>query len=61
MDCEGCEYDILSEDEEIFGVFKRIQIEFHHGHKEIARKLRNLGFEVSLDIRGSYGYVFAEK
>ncbi len=48
MDCEGCEYDIiLSCTEDILKKFSHIQIEYHHGYKNLRDKLEKCGFKVS--------------
>jgi len=46
MDCEGCEYNILSEDRDIIKRFKRIQIEYHYGYEELYNYLEDNGFDV---------------
>jgi FkbM family methyltransferase len=46
MDCEGCEYNILKENNEILRKFKQIQIEYHYGYVELKNKLMNAGFDV---------------
>lgn len=47
MDCEGCEYNILNEDNDVLRKFKRIQIEYHYGYEKLKLKLENCGFTVS--------------
>lgn len=47
MDCEGCEYNLLNEDNSILARFSQIQIEYHHGYTELVEKLRNVGFNVN--------------
>lgn len=46
MDCEGCEYNILYEDNNTLRRFKRIQIEYHYGYEKIKHKLEEAGFIV---------------
>lgn len=46
MDCEGCEYNILTEEENVLKRFKRILIEYHYGFENIKNKLEKNGFEV---------------
>ena len=46
MDCEGCEYNLLDEDNSILRKFKRIQIEYHYGHENLKNKLESAGFIV---------------
>ncbi|PYB68471.1 hypothetical protein DMB44_03785 [Thermoplasma sp. Kam2015] len=46
MDCEGCEYNLLKENNEILRKFKQIQIEYHYGYVELRKKLMNAGFDV---------------
>ena len=47
MDCEGCEYNLLKEDNDTLKKFKRIQIEYHHGYKKLKEKLEDAGFTVT--------------
>ena len=46
MDCEGCEYNLLKEDNDTLKKFKRIQIEYHYGYKRLEQKLIEADFEV---------------
>jgi FkbM family methyltransferase len=46
MDCEGCEYNILYEDNNTLSQFKRIQIEYHYGYEKIKNRLEEAGFTV---------------
>lgn len=49
IDCEGCEYDvILSASSEILQTFSHIFIEYHHGYKDLKKKLKESGFQVSV-------------
>ena len=73
MDCEGCEYHVLEEKEEILGKFKRIQMEYHYGYEKIKYKLEKAGFNVrnteprrvynkyATNPNMSIGYIYAEK
>ena len=47
MDCEGCEYNLLLETFETLKKFKKIQIEFHYGYKNLILKLEEAGFSVT--------------
>ena len=47
MDCEGCEYNLLKEDNDILKKFKRIQIEYHYGYEKLKEKLEDAGFIVT--------------
>ena len=47
MDCEGCEYNILKEDNNTLRKFKRIQIEYHYGYEKLKEKLKDAGFTVT--------------
>jgi len=47
MDCEGCEYNLLKENDEILATFERIQIEYHYGYSELEKKLEDAGFVVN--------------
>ncbi len=46
MDCEGCEYYLLEEEPETLQKFRRIEIEYHHGHAALVKKLLMAGFNV---------------
>ena len=48
MDCEGCEYNLLDEPINLLRRFKRIEIEFHFGYKNLESMLRKAGFSVRL-------------
>ena len=47
MDCEGCEYALLEENDEVFNNIEMIQIEYHYGYDDLVRKLKNCGFDVN--------------
>ncbi len=47
MDCEGCEYNLLEEDNDTLKKFKRIQIEYHYGYEKLKEKLEDAGFIVT--------------
>ena len=46
MDCEGCEYNLLKEENEVLKKFKRIQIEYHYGYERLVSKLKECDFNV---------------
>ena len=47
IDIEGCEYPVLlNARRENLRVFKRIALEYHHGYKNLKRKLEGCGFKV---------------
>jgi hypothetical protein len=46
MDCEGCEYSLLNEDNNTLGKFSMIQIEYHYGYEKLKQKLEDSGFVV---------------
>jgi len=47
IDCEGCEYDIISSSSrETLRKFSHIQIEYHYGYKNLKEKLEKYGFDV---------------
>lgn len=53
MDCEGCEYDsIISSDQYTLQKFDDIQIEYHHGYRNLKEKLERSGFKVSVTCPG---------
>ena len=64
MDCEGCEYHILNENNSVLAKFPQIQIEFHNGSKKLVKKLKRAGFQVDYINRdGSeiFGYIYAKR
>ncbi|MEM4071650.1 MAG: FkbM family methyltransferase [Thermoplasmata archaeon] len=72
MDCEGCEYSLLNEDDEIIKKFSMIEIEYHYGYEKLVDKLRKCGYNVKYtEPKESYnpsagktmmlGYIYAEK
>ena len=73
MDCEGCEYNIVNEQDETLRKFKRIQIEYHYGYEKLKSKLEEAGFTVrytkptkSYNKAGTnpnklLGYIYAER
>lgn len=72
MDCEGCEYNLLNEDNDTLRKFKRIQLEYHYGYEKLKEKLEDCGFTVTYSKpRKSYnkfatnpnmvvGYIYAK-
>lgn len=72
MDCEGCEYNLLNENNETLRKFDRIQIEYHSGYEKLVNKLQQCGFSFNITESNkshnskvgkmmSVGYIFAEK
>lgn len=71
VDCEGCEYEsFLSVPTEVLKKFSHIQIEYHHGYRDLKDKLEKSGFDVRIkppvfETRRIYnkiayaGYVYA--
>ena len=58
LDCEGCEYDsILSASNETLEKFDRILIEYHHGYKDLLRRLEKCNFTVNLINPTSTGFI----
>jgi FkbM family methyltransferase len=47
MDCEGCEYALLNEDNEVIKNIKMFQIEYHYGYEQLVNKLGESGFDVT--------------
>jgi len=47
MDCEGCEYNIIKEDNDTLRKFKRIEMEYHYGYEKLKEKLEEVGFTVT--------------
>jgi FkbM family methyltransferase len=48
VDCEGCEYDIFRHvSSETLGRFDIINVEYHHGYKDIVERLKKEGYNVS--------------
>ena len=46
MDCEGCEYFLLEEPENVFSHIEMMQIEYHYGYQKLVNKLESMGFIV---------------
>ena len=69
MDCEGCEYNLLNEDDNTLKKIKRIQIEYHYGYERLKNKLEGLGFKVrytepvvGAENKNMYmGYIYARQ
>ena len=72
MDCEGCEYNLLSEDDKVIAEFPQMQIEYHYGHQKLVEKLRKAGFTVrytkpkrsvsnGTNKKMLVGYIYAQK
>ena len=64
MDCEGCEYNLLNEDNSVIVKFSQIQIEYHNGYKKLIEKLNNAGFSVECIKRDEseiFGHIHASK
>ena len=63
MDCEGCEYNLLAEQDDILRKFERIQMEFHGNPHFLVTKLKKVGFKVWFERNPAIrrlGYVYAE-
>jgi FkbM family methyltransferase len=67
MNCEGCEYDILlNEDPRAFMVFDQLFISYHHGYAELKKVLEMAGYKsVIIPIRGKpieeQGFILAKR
>ena len=48
MDCKGCVYNLLNKDNNVLGKFKRTQLEFHYGYKNIENKLKEADFSIKI-------------
>jgi FkbM family methyltransferase len=73
MDCEGCEYYLAEENDDVFKRLKSVQLEYHSGYLDLKKKLEGAGMMVSQtklkrplqvgrgDIReeGETGYLYA--
>ena len=46
MDCEGCEYNLLTEEADTLKMFKKIIIEYHYGYENLIAKLKECNFDV---------------
>ena len=48
IDCEGCEYNlILKAPKESLGRYSEVFLEYHYGYKDLVRKLKEAGFNVT--------------
>jgi FkbM family methyltransferase len=61
VDCEGCEYHLLDEEDITLKSFKKIQIEYHLGYKTILKKLVEAGFRCKVSGSQKFGYLYAER
>jgi FkbM family methyltransferase len=46
MDCEGCEYALIDEDDQIFNNIDTIQVEYHYDYENLVNKFKKCGFDV---------------
>lgn len=72
MDCEGCEYNLINEDNDTLRKFKMMQIEYHYGYEKLKTKLEGAGFTVTYteprtylnkdaeEHKMSLGYIYAK-
>jgi len=61
MDCEGCEYDAISESKYINQI-RQILIEYHNGRRFLPGLLKENGFNVrSTRLSGKVGYIYAKR
>jgi len=61
MDCQGCEYDAISESKHI-NQFRQILIEYHNGRSFLPGLLKENGFNVrSTRLSGKVGYIYAKR
>ena len=63
MDCEGCEYGLVTEKDDILRKFERMQIEFHGSPHLLVTRLEEVGFKVRFERNPAIrrlGYVYAE-
>ena len=69
IDCEGCEYNLINEDDDTLHRFKRIQIEYHYGYERLKRRLDEAGFKLKYteptvganNKNMRLGYIYAKK
>lgn len=64
MDCEGCEYDVLSSIDPRSMRYEEIMIEFHKGSSPIVRVLAEARYEsrvISEYGKGSFGMLYARR
>jgi len=51
VDCEGCEYDLISNaSDEALKAFDQIIIEYHYGYRNLVKRLRQAGFKVKYSL-----------
>ena len=62
LDCEGCEYYLLSDERFLAHLQpKRIAMEFHHGPQDLQGILEKAGYQVEvMDGHKQVGYIYAE-
>lgn len=73
MDCEGCEYALLNEDDKTLKNIDMLQIEYHYGYQRLVNKLKETGFDVKYtkpvksynseaeNPRMEVGYIYAKR
>ncbi|MFP3138030.1 MAG: hypothetical protein RXS42_07415 [Nitrososphaeria archaeon] len=60
IDCQGCEYDAISESKHI-NQFRQILIEYHNGRSFLPVLLKENGFNVrSTRLSEKVGYIYAK-
>jgi FkbM family methyltransferase len=61
LDCEGCEYGmLLGASDETLARLSQIILEYHHGHRRLAERLRRAGFNVRVEAP-RYHVSYAER
>lgn len=42
IDCAGCDYALIEEDDDVFNNIDMIQTDYHYGNENLIRKLKNV-------------------
>jgi FkbM family methyltransferase len=62
LDCEGCEYDVLTSlDPETLMKIRAIFLEYHDGHRNLPKLLSDNGFSIKAENSKHQGYIRARR
>lgn len=61
MDCEGCEYSLMSTNSKVLESVQEILLEYHRGFVSIVKFLEGLDFEVRRNGNSTIGMIYAKK
>ncbi len=64
LDCEGCEYDIISySPKNVIQKFSHMFVEYHKGYDDLKEKLEDYDYSVTIDPKSNkiHGYFYAKR